>query len=86
MEYECGSPALLAQVKKTKFRTVAGFGHKVRGHIELTYHHDEASFRNLKLRELPAIPGGAGGQAVCLPACGPVSGSPKRGKTANYPW
>ena len=54
VEYECGSPAVLEQVKKTKFKTTPGFGTKVRGHILLTYHHDEASFRNLKLRELPA--------------------------------
>lgn len=54
VEYECGSPAVLEQVKKTKFKTTPGFGTKVRGHILLTYHHDEASFRNIKLRELPA--------------------------------
>ena len=54
VEYECGSPAVLEQVKKTKFKTTPGFGTKVRGHILLTYHHDEASFRNVKLRELPA--------------------------------
>ena len=54
VEYECGSEAILAQVAKTKFKTTEGFGKKVRGHILLTYHNDEASFRNLKLRELPA--------------------------------
>ena len=54
LEYECGSDAILAQVKKTKFKTAGGFGRKVRGHLLLTYHNDEASFRNLKLRELPA--------------------------------
>lgn len=54
VEYECGSPAILEQVKKTKFNKTEGFGKKVRGHLLLTYHKDEASFRNLKLRELPA--------------------------------
>lgn len=54
VEYECGSPAVLEQVKQTKFKTTPGYGTKVRGHILLTYHNDEASFRNIKLRELPA--------------------------------
>lgn len=53
VEYECGSPAVLERVKKEKFKTTPGFGTKVRGHILLTYHNDEASFRNIKLRELP---------------------------------
>ena len=52
VEYEAGSPAVLAQVAKTKFKGVAGFGTKVRGHLLLTYHNDECSFRNVKVREL----------------------------------
>lgn len=54
VEYECGSPAILEQVKTTKFNKTPDFGKKVRGHLLLTYHKDEASFRNLKIRELPA--------------------------------
>lgn len=54
VEYECGSAAILEQVQKTKFRNTEDFGKKVRGHLLLTYHNDEASFRNLKVRELPA--------------------------------
>lgn len=51
LEYELGSPAILEQVAKTKFKGVAGFGTKIRGHILLTYHSDECNFRNVKLRE-----------------------------------
>jgi hypothetical protein len=52
VEYECGSAPILEKVKKTKFKTVAGFGTKITGHLLLTEHNDEASFRNLKVREL----------------------------------
>jgi hypothetical protein len=52
VEYELGSPAILQQVAKTKFKSAPGFGTKVRGHILLTYHNDECSFRNVKVREL----------------------------------
>lgn len=52
LEYELGSPAVLAAVAKSKFRDVKGFGTKRRGHVLLTDHTDEACFRNLKLREL----------------------------------
>ena len=54
LQYECGTEPILEQVAKTKFRTTPGFGKKIRGHILLTYHNDECSFRNIKLRELPA--------------------------------
>ena len=54
LEYECGSDAILEQVKQTKFKTTEGFGRKIQGHLLLTSHHDECSFRNLKVRELPA--------------------------------
>lgn len=50
LEYELGSKAVLDQVAKTKFKGVADFGTKIRGHILLTYHNDECSFRNIKLR------------------------------------
>jgi hypothetical protein len=54
LEYECGSDEVKAGVARSKFKNVEGFGNKVRGHILLTYHNDEASFRNLKLREFGA--------------------------------
>lgn len=51
LAYELGSPAVLAQVAKTKFKNVAGFGTKLRGHLMLTYHNDECRFRNVKVRK-----------------------------------
>jgi len=54
LEYECGSAAVLEQVARTKFKKTPNFGYKVRGPLLLTYHKDEASFRNLKVRRLPA--------------------------------
>ena len=52
--YKLGSAAVLEQVAKTKFKGAAGFGTKMRGHILLTYHNDECSFRNVKVREIKA--------------------------------
>lgn len=52
LEYECGSDEVKAGVARSKFKNVEGFGNKVRGHILLTYHNDEASYRNVKLREI----------------------------------
>lgn len=52
VEYECGSPAVMNQVPKTKFKRYPGFGEKVRGHILLTDHSDPCWYRNLKIREL----------------------------------
>jgi len=52
LDYELGSEEVKAAVAKSKFKNVAGFGTKIKGHILLTEHHDEASFRNLKIREL----------------------------------
>ena len=52
LEYECGSEAVKAAIAKSKFRNVKGFGDKIKGHILLTDHRDEAWFRNLKIREL----------------------------------
>lgn len=54
LEYECGSPEVLDAVAKSKFRTSPDFGKKITGHLLLTDHNDEAAFRNIKVRELPA--------------------------------
>jgi hypothetical protein len=54
LEYDCGSAEVLKAVAASKFKTVKDFGQKVKGHILLTDHNDEAAFRNLKIRELPA--------------------------------
>lgn len=52
LEYECGSPAIKDAVAQSKFKTTAGFGDKVVGHILLQDHHSEVWFRNLKIRPL----------------------------------
>ena len=52
LEYECGSPEIMTQVPKTKFKKWPGFGEKVKGHILLTDHKDPCWYRNLKIREL----------------------------------
>ena len=54
LTYELGSPAVKAGVAKSKFAKYADFGQKIRGHIMLTDHGDEAWFRAIKLRELPS--------------------------------
>jgi hypothetical protein len=50
LEYECGSEALKAAIAASKFKTTAGFGDKIQGHILLQDHHSEVWFRNVKIR------------------------------------
>lgn len=52
LEYELGSDEVKAAVAKSKFKKDAGFGDKITAHILLTEHHDEASFRNVKIRPI----------------------------------
>ncbi len=53
LEYETGSERVMAAVAKSKFKNVGGFGTKIKGHILLTDHYTECSYRNVKIRELP---------------------------------
>lgn len=53
LEYELGSPEVLAEVQKSKFKTVENFGTKFPAHFLLQDHGDEIWFRNIKVRELP---------------------------------
>ncbi len=52
VEYEFGSPDLLAAYRDSKFNKYEGFIDKKKGHIILQNHHDDAWFRNIKIREL----------------------------------
>jgi len=52
LEYELGSEEVMKGVANSKFRSVKDFGTKIRGHILLTYHNDQAEYRNIKIREL----------------------------------
>jgi len=50
---ELGSATVKAGCAKSTFAQDRDFGQKLRGHIRLTDHGDEAWFRAIKLRELP---------------------------------
>ena len=52
LEYELGSAALKAAKAKSKFKDVAGWGEKIRGHILLQDHGDEVWYQNLRIRDL----------------------------------
>ena len=54
VEFERGSAEFCAAVAKSKFKDVPDFGEWPDGHILLQEHGSEVSFRNVKLRELPA--------------------------------
>jgi hypothetical protein len=50
LEYELGSDIVKAAVAKSKFKDVAGFGTKLRGHLLLQDHGGGVWFRDLKVR------------------------------------
>src|SRR5688572_24659157 len=52
LEYELGGEKIKTAVAASKFKDVKGFGERLKGHILLTDHRDEATFRNIKIREL----------------------------------
>lgn len=54
VEYEYGSDAFKAAQANSKFKTSATWAKPVKGQICLQDHGDEAWFRNIKIRELPA--------------------------------
>jgi len=51
LQYELGGDAVLKAVQDSKFKKIADFGKKVRGHILLTDHKDECQFKNIRIRE-----------------------------------
>ena len=54
LAYDRNTPVFDDLVGRSKFKRVAGFGDWVDGHILLQDHGGEVSFRNIKLRKLPA--------------------------------
>ncbi|MDB6125591.1 MAG: Hydroxypyruvate isomerase [Pedosphaera sp.] len=54
LAYELGSLEVKAAIAESKFKDKPGFGDKITGPIMLTEHQDEASYRNIKIRELTA--------------------------------
>ncbi len=52
VEFEFGSPALMALVAESKFKTTKGWGIKTSSPILLQDHADDVSFRNIKIRNL----------------------------------
>ncbi len=53
LEYELGSDAVKNGIANSKFKKYPDFGTKIRGHIMLTDHNDEAWYRSIQIRELP---------------------------------
>jgi hypothetical protein len=52
IEYELGSAALKAAKAKSKFKDVAGWGEKIKGHILLQDHGDEVWYQNIRIKDL----------------------------------
>jgi 3-keto-disaccharide hydrolase len=50
LEYELGSPAMAAAVADSKFKGIAGFGTRGKGHILLQDHGEAVCFRSVKIR------------------------------------
>jgi len=53
LTYELDSTNVKAALGQSKFKNEPGFGDKIKGHLLLTNHKDEAWYRNLRIRELP---------------------------------
>ena len=54
VQFERGSTEFRKHVAESKYHNIAGFGEWADGHILLQEHGSEVSFRNVKIRELPA--------------------------------
>jgi len=54
VEFERGSEAFRKAVAESKFKNIPDFGEWADGHILLQEHGNQVSFRNVKIRELPA--------------------------------
>ena len=54
VEFDRGAPEFRAAVAQSKFKDIPDFGEWADGHILLQEHGSMVSFRNMKLRQLPA--------------------------------
>jgi len=52
VEFELGSARMDSLLAKSKYRSIAGFGDRRKGHIVLQDHGDEVYFRKIKVRPL----------------------------------
>lgn len=52
VEFELGTARMDSLLSASKYKTIAGFGEKRRGHIVLQDHGDEVYFRDIKVRPL----------------------------------
>lgn len=52
LEYDRNTPDFRKHIAESKFHAIPGFGEVNSGHLLLQDHGDQASFRNLKVREL----------------------------------
>lgn len=50
LEYDLGAPRMAERIEASKYKDIAGFSEKRKGHIVLQDHTDAAWFRNIKLR------------------------------------
>ncbi|MEI6198258.1 MAG: family 16 glycoside hydrolase, partial [Verrucomicrobiota bacterium] len=54
VEFDRGSPEFRTTVAASKYHNIPNFGERADGHILLQEHGSEVSYRNVKIRELPA--------------------------------
>ena len=52
LEYDLDSPALMAQIEKSKFKGIQRFGHPQNGHILVQDHGDQVWYRKIEIKRL----------------------------------